>query len=205
MILIYIICKKDKTLWKRTALLIILPILVFGLILVTNGNSVVNRINKIISEGQQIISSQSLSDEMGSGRIMIWKMIVTSIINHPLIGSGPDCILQILKDEQLHELYMFYSKYGTVVDKAHNEYLQIAATMGIPALILYILAIASILEPNIKNMFKSKLSYIFVISITAYLIQAFFNISVIMVAPIFWFILGLSNNKDFKEKMDKEL
>ena len=39
------------------------------------------------------------------------------------------------------------------------------------------------------------------IPIIAYLVQAFFNISTIGVAPIFWFLLGLIQNEDFKNKL----
>ena len=47
--------------------------------------------------------------------------------------------------------------------------------------------------PKLKN--KSKLNYIFVLVIISYLAQAFFNISTIGVAPLFWMILGLSDNQ----------
>ena len=85
---------------------------------------------------------------------------------------------------------------GKDIDKAHNEYLQIAATIGIPALIVYLSFLSLILFPKMKEMFKNKLLFILVLTIICYLTQAFFNISTIGVAPLFWMLLGIIDNKE---------
>lgn len=54
------------------------------------------------------------------------------------------------------------------------------------------------LKPNIKYMFKDKLCFIFASTIIAFLVNLFFNIHVMYIAPIFWFMVGLSQNKNFK-------
>ena len=87
----------------------------------------------------------------------------------------------------------------------HNEYLHIAATIGIPALIIYLIFISTILIPKMKQMMNNKVSYIITLAIICYLVQAFFNISTIGVAPIFWMILGLSDNTEIIEKLNQNL
>lgn len=84
-----------------------------------------------------------------------------------------------------------------MIDKAHNEYLQIAATLGIPALAIYSIFICMIIFPKLPKIFKQEYSLLILSVIINYLTQAFFNISTIGIAPLFWFALGIANNKNF--------
>ena len=81
--------------------------------------------------------------------------------------------------------------------------MQIAATIGIPALIIYLAFLMQILF-NQKNLFKNSGLFILIIPIIAYITQAFFNISTIGVAPIFWFLLGVIQNKIFVKDIEAE-
>ena len=82
-----------------------------------------------------------------------------------------------------------------VYDKAHNEYLQILVTQGIFALICWLIIYLLIVKDGLIRFFKDKKTYL-LIPVVGYLIQAFFNISVIEVAPMFYMALGLCINKD---------
>ena len=93
------------------------------------------------------------------------------------------------------------SSKGTYIDKAHNEYLHIAVTMGIPALLFYLAFIGMIVIKGIKRSSKHKVIAMYTIVIISYLVQAFFNISTIGIAPIFWFILGLASRSINHEKI----
>ena len=101
-------------------------------------------------------------------------------------------------------LLLLQKEHGTAPDKAHNEYLHIAATNGIPALGIYLVFLGLIIMPRISIMFKDKITFIFLLCIFSYLVQAFFNISTIGVAPLFWMILGLIDNTCFKEDLFKD-
>ena len=137
-----------------------------------------------------------LNNNLGSHRIEIWKMTLKVIEKKPLLGCGVDTLNRGLEKYASRENAMYYFDHGCIIDKAHNEYLQIAATMGIPALITYLLFISSIVICNFKKSFKYEENLILLIVILSYLIQAFFNISVIGVAPIFWFVLGIAARKE---------
>ena len=134
------------------------------------------------------------NNKLGSNRIEIWKMTLKVIEKSPLIGCGVDALEYGVIKYAPDEVVDYIFRTGQYVDKAHNEYLHIAATMGIPALIAYLGFIGSICFSGIKNAFKNEKILILLIIITSYLIQAFFNISTIAVAPIFWFILGITAN-----------
>ena len=118
---------------------------------------------------------------------------------------GPDNLQEGLIKNCPEKSYEFIEKTGSVVDKAHNEYLHIAATIGIPALICYLIFIGMNLFPKIKLAINNKTYFIICLAIISYLVQAFFNISTIGIAPVFWMLLGLLNNEDFINKLNKVL
>jgi putative inorganic carbon (HCO3(-)) transporter len=51
---------------------------------------------------------------------------------------------------------------------------------------------------NGKFLFRENMKTLLLLTILAYLVQAFFNISVIAVAPIYWILLGLLAQKTEK-------
>lgn len=79
---------------------------------------------------------------------------------------------------------------NSIFDKAHNEYLQILVTEGIFCFLSYIALYGIIFFYGVKNSIKNKELYL-ILPIIGYIVQAFFNISVIEVAPIFYMTLGL--------------
>lgn len=156
---------------------------------------------QLMNEEFRLFTDGNMSEEqmngLGSGRVRIWKMVLKVISKNIIIGTGPDTLAYALGRFEPYETFEFYMEAGGIPDKAHNEYLQIAATMGIPALIIYLAFVFQILA-NQKGFFYNNSTFILIIPIISYLTQAFFNISTIGVAPIFWFLLGLIQNENFK-------
>ena len=121
---------------------------------------------------------QTTVEELGNSRLMIWKNSLPLVKEYWLIGCGLDNFKNA------------YPNWGSVkVDKAHNVYLQISVTNGIPALILFLVLLFIVFLKGIKN----RNSYLFPIymAFIGYSIQAFLNISVIDVAPYYFIIIGL--------------
>lgn len=125
----------------------------------------------------------------GSGRMVIWKNILTMVPDYMLFGSGIDTLGYIYNTR-------FYT--GMYLDKAHNEYLQILITEGIFTLITYLTLLGVIFFKGLKC--KNDLTIILFTSFIAYCIQAFANISVTTVAPFFYIITGLLVNQINKEE-----
>ena len=153
----------------------------------------VNKIGtKIMSFGKDTaqITKGNINEKMGTGRIDIWKKTIPFIPKYLIHGIGIDNYYYL--DDGSPIYYPVFYKNTKVVrdkliyDKAHNDYLQILITKGIFALIVYLSIIAILLFQSFKYD-----KYYFLIILT-YLIQIFFNISVIEVAPIFYILLGLS-------------
>lgn len=117
-------------------------------------------------------------EQIGNSRLIIWKNSIPLVRKYWLIGCGLD---------NFRNAYPNYS--AVKVDKAHNVYLQISITNGIPALILFLLLLFIVFLKGIrcKNIFLNPLYMAFI----GYSVQAFFNISVIDVAPYYFIIIGL--------------
>lgn len=206
---IYLIKHKNKTYFKRLVILLLCFILIFGYLFNGFGLIKKNSTTKIkieqIKNDLKNASETGLADNMGSGRIEIWRMTLKLIIQKPILGCGTDNLKLGLRTYCKEDFNKFVLRAHAVPDKAHNEYLQIAATIGIPVLVIYLIFVSTILFPKMKLMLKDKLYLIISITIISYLTQAFFNISTIGVAPLFWMILGLSDNEDFINKLNKIL
>ena len=107
------------------------------------------------------------------------------MFDYPVLGSGPDTFGKMLKEHTGLEIALY--------SKAHNEYLQIAITLGYPFLLVYLSLIGIVLLRLLKKAFKTGdiLAISLFCCIIGYLIQALFNISVISTAPIYWGMLGI--------------
>ena len=161
-----------------------------------------NRINSVGTDIKNMFGDSTQEEKMsiGTARMGIWIATLNSIAQDPLLGTGPDTLKDGLFKNSIGYVIYRYETYHESVDKAHNEYLHIGATIGIPAMIIYLAFLAQIVLGQ-KNTFKNEPTFILMVAIISYLAQAFFNISTLGIAPIFWALLGLVQNEKFKEKM----
>ena len=118
------------------------------------------------------------SDNLGNGRVNIWKGSLPLLKKYWPIGAGIDNFGKV-----------YGVKDGVYYDKAHNIYLQTAITNGIFALIIYLTVIGYIFFKGLKIKDTKYISLL--MAFIAYCIQAFANISVVEVAPTFFAITGL--------------
>jgi O-antigen ligase len=185
---------KFPNLRKRYAGLLFTFVILFGAVNMLEGNTYLQRLFSILESAGQAIQNNEESGLAGSGRWKLWAIALPLVAENPVFGSGPDT-LRYVYDQNAFCQYVHIS--NCVVDKAHNEYLQIAITMGIPALIFYLLFLSVIFWGIWKSIWKStgeKQLFLagFLALLIAYVVQAFFNISVVPVAPFFWFMLGIA-------------
>lgn len=139
-----------------------------------------NKIESNYNVREEILNSTTNihNGEFGNGRLRIWLNTIPAIKEYFWIGCGIDNFAKVYPQAN----YLIY-------DKAHNIYLQMLVTNGIFALSTYcmICLIIFLKGFRLKKAFPISLFIAFV----GYSIQAFVNISVIDVAPIFFIILGL--------------
>lgn len=209
-VLLFIILAKNKVikkLWKRLLLLFALFCIISISISITSEGRVGANFSKIFHDIMKVSSEYNNPqniERIGSNRIYIWKKTIPLIKDYYLLGSGPDTLSKIFP-HNIEDYIRLYGSNNVMVDKAHNEFLQIGVTTGVFSLLAYLGFIGLILYKNIKIIFKLDLFNTYdllilasIIGCIGYLIQAFFNISVVPVAPIFWMVLGLNQNLVYK-------
>lgn len=172
---------KNKKIIIRLSVLLITVILIFSFMNYSNKDMLTHRAKTVYTDAKNIDDNDS-----GSSRIFIWKKAIPYLFKNPILGSGPDTYNLVLNDAE--------SKRRALYFKAHNEYLQIVITEGYPALAVYMLIVLIILYRLFKSRKKGIHIWILFSCITGYLIQAFFNISFISTAVIYWAILGIAAN-----------
>jgi len=129
----------------------------------------------------------NFDDDFGTYRIFLWKRTLTLIPQYPILGSGPDTFA-----------IRFMAKYTediaaigplTLNDTAANVYLTMIINIGIVGLLNYLAFIFFQLKNGIKKI--NSYSAVLLIAIVCYLIQDFFNLSLVIVTPIFWLLMAL--------------
>lgn len=186
--IIYFYTKKQYN--KRLIILLSSFVLIFALINTITKNDISLRMLSIKHDTVSINNNEDSNSNSVSQRVFIWKNAVTLVPKYILHGSGPDTFdIPFMGNFQKETERVL--KSNDIVDKAHNEYLQIAVTLGIPALITYLALISLLLFKSIKTSKSTSFLIPLNISFIAYLIQAFFNISVVSVAPLYWALLGV--------------
>ena len=127
-------------------------------------------------------------EDYGSGRITIWKNALKIVPKYFWLGSGIDTFGYVYRNGG----HVYY-------DKAHNEYLQILITEGIFSLILYLGLLLTLFVDGIKS--NSKLVWVLMMAFVGYALQAFLNIRVNTVAPMFYIIMGIMVGLISQEKV----
>ena len=189
----FIFIIRRKQCLNRAIIVFILFTSIFLSLNYISSGAITNRALMIINEGKTVATSVvsddvEIEDSFGSSRIFIWKMAYNAFIDSPFWGQGPDTLRLRLMDDY-YEKYMSYAgPTNDYFDKAHNEFLEYAASGGIFTVISYISVLILILFGLFKNIKDDKFKILFIVVFT-YIIQSIFNISVIIVAPIVWILL----------------
>lgn len=152
-----------------------------------NCTTIVDDLIKTKNETVEIAKGH-VEDYYGTRRVKLWKETLKVVPKYIVHGAGIDNFFYAFGKKPLIIKYYMY-------DKAHNEYLQLLVTEGIFALISYLLFYLSVVLIGLKN---KKNNYL-LLPVVAYLVQAFFNISVLECAPLFFIGLGLLVDRDDKD------
>ena len=197
--IILIVKKFNKSLHYLMSLIVAVLIFIsMFLIYTVNHPNIKNDITELLGQTKSSIEGK-IEKEYGTGRVYIWSETIKKIKTVPITGVGIDNFRNAFNSKLIDQI----SK--NIVDKAHNDYLQKALCEGIISGIVFIIFLLFIFFKGIY----SKLSSIYcgiLIAFTNYSIQAFFNISITRVAPIYFILIGLligflsMTNRDLSEQ-----
>lgn len=201
---------KRKDVLKKITICSLIFICIFALTNIFIDSSFLRELKDSKKELNKIATKD---ETFGSHRFQIWKKSFMVLKNNLLFGTGPDSLDKELSD---FETYFTDGENDILnmyrIDKAHCEFLHIAATTGILSLLMYLAVIIPLCimllvkvlslhnKKNIRNTKDTEdannrifITMIF-IGIISYLMQGMINISVVQVAPLFWAMLGIGIN-----------
>ncbi|HDP69632.1 MAG TPA: tetratricopeptide repeat protein [Actinobacteria bacterium] len=159
------------------------------------------------NEFSRITSSLALKEGTVGTRLSIWGSTIRMIGDRPVLGYGP---------ELFRAAFPPYRSLGFIrlegekamPDRAHNDFLHIAAGTGILGVAFYLwVLITFFLSARIlfKKIYGSRTHLLFagfLSACVAYIVQIQFEPSMVGIAPIFWILMGsamaFGNFKDFK-------
>jgi len=154
-------------------------------------------------------------EKLGSSRGYIWSRSLPLLLDHWLIGSGPDTFFAVFpQGDLLAKLYAYDG--GQYVDKPHNLYLQIGIQEGGVALLAFLVLLGVYLADSFR-LYGLRQQYnrqqiigaAVALAVIGYLGAGFFNDSVVSVAPIFWALLGVGIAANYRngqqQKEDRRL
>jgi len=173
----------------KIASAILLPVMFIGGLagLEIVGSRLSEKPDNIVWQAREMMHGR-LDDSFGSNRGWIWRNAIEVIPENPIFGTGPGTFFYALGTERQMEAA---ERYNMIFDKAHNVFLQIAVTMGIPALLAYIIFLGSVFIPAIKKAFDRPILLAFGAAALGYVIQSFFMVEVPITTPLLWVALGV--------------
>lgn len=152
-------------------------------------------------------------ESLGSARGYIWSRSIPLLKSALLYGYGPDTFAAVFPQNDSVGKLKAYGTAQILVDKPHNFYLQTAMNTGVisllAVLVLFIYYFISSIRYYTKNdlhNFKSVAGLAVFVAFCGYIGAAFFNDSVVSVAPVFWVLLGMgiSINMSLKKQISQK-
>lgn len=170
-----------KNIWKRVVIIGILFAVVTGVYILST-----NRLSKDTERLKGDITAIAENDEAkevhaGSGRWPLWTAAVEFAREKPVFGFGPD------------NLREQYAARNLKMDRPHCVPLQIAASLGIPALIFYLLALTVYIVLLFKKGRRATVFDVMLFSIgSAYFVSSLVGNSMFYTTPYFCLIWGMA-------------
>ena len=131
-----------------------------------------------------------------AGRLYLWRKAITLIGDRPVIGYGPDTHALVMDRFNLEYARKF--NCSGLLDRAHNNYLDIAIAQGLLGLAAYLAIIITFLVWLVRTLKTEpdatrQLLYRGILAaVCGYLLNDIFTFSVVSVSPTFWSLLGLT-------------
>lgn len=174
----------NKTLLKHTILIFVTFFIVTIISIFTGKSPLLDALQVFIDFGT--IAKDTQSDEAlaaGTTRWRLWLHAIDFIKEKPLFGYGPDNLAEP------------YALVGLTDDtRPHNEFLQHAAALGIPAGLLYLIAVITFTVTYFKKKISNPLVIGLVCTVGAYVCSSLFGNTMFYTAPFFFMIFGMATS-----------
>jgi len=152
----------------------------------------------VVGAPQQIGERAAGAVEPGSGsfaqRLYIWERVLDLIRARPVTGWGLETLGTVFPYDRSSLVEIFGLK-PVIVDRAHNDLLQVTVAMGIPGALAYLLFWGTVIRAGWRLCRGTSgtdrvLTAGWLSALVAYLIQLQFSFSLVAVAPVVWLMAG---------------
>ncbi|MDI6891796.1 MAG: O-antigen ligase family protein [Actinomycetota bacterium] len=146
------------------------------------------------SPAERALSAVNLGEGSIASRLLMWRISLRVASGYPLFGSGPDTFALATPPYRPVE-------YGRVIEETarfsspHNDFLEIAATMGSLGLsthlwmVITFFGVAFSMVRKVGDELRLLVAGILA-AVVGYLIQVQFSFHYICAAPLFWMLMG---------------
>ncbi|HEY3373849.1 MAG TPA: O-antigen ligase family protein [Candidatus Aquicultor sp.] len=125
-------------------------------------------------------------------RLLMWQSAARMAIDRPLTGFGPDSLGIVFPQYELEELAKLVPDQNQ--DNVHNAFLQMAVTLGFPALLVFVFIVAFVILKSkdriLLNVGGTAVEAGLLAGIVGFIIQSLTNVTGIMPAAFLWLFLG---------------
>ncbi len=137
----------------------------------------------------------TVSQGSARDRLEIWQSAIAAVSTRPIFGFGPDTFRLFFPVFET-DYYARTTGRNWLVDNAHNLWLQISSTMGLPTLLLFVVLIAigltelrglALALPKIATLASGLFA-----AVVGYLTAVSFTINSLGVFFLIWIILGMA-------------
>lgn len=202
---------KDKEHRRKIEVLVISFVFIAFVLNLLMSGILISRAVSIVFDLKEVAAPEGpagtpgLDDAAGSYRMFIWKRVIESLPKHPLFGVGVGNLRYIFETYYTQELLAIQNQGISTFQRAHNEFIHIAGTTGIPSLIAYVLMLASVIKTSYEKIRSNPISIALTFSVIGYIIQSFFSNNVVYHSYMFWIILGAAiHQRTIAENLDAE-
>jgi putative inorganic carbon (HCO3(-)) transporter len=172
---------------RVVALAVVCAVLVAGLILRT-------AVGSSAPVGSRMASVVDPSSGSLVQRLYIWDRTITLVRARPWLGWGLETLGEVFPYDR-PALVKLFGVRPVIVDKAHNDVLQMAVSVGVPGALAYIAFWAAVVLAAFRLWKREAdsarlLAAGWLAAIVGYLVQIQFSFSAVALAPIVWVLAG---------------
>lgn len=144
--------------------------------------------------GQRVVSSFDVTAGSSAQRLYIWERTIALIRARPWLGWGLETLREVFPYDR-PALVRVFGVRPVIVDKAHNDILQVAVSVGVPGAVAYAVFWTGVISAAVRLWKRADasarpLAAGWLAAITAYLIQVQFSFSAVSLAPMVWLLAG---------------
>jgi len=143
---------------------------------------------------ERITSSVDISSGSLGTRLYMWRQTLGLVRARPWLGWGLETLGQVFPYDR-PALVKLFGVRPVIVDKAHNDILQMAVSVGVPGALAYGavwagVAIAAVRLAGRESGSARVLAVGWLAAVVAYLVQVQFSFSAVALAPLVWLLAG---------------